>query len=113
MFIFLHAVYLEMIIYMEELQFYAFDGWNDLDITYSGSFVNGKIGSQTMYCLNGYTQSYRIPDNAWTCENAGDACVESVPTTYASLICIFHVYYIITIYILEQIQPLLHQQHIL
>eukprot|EP01084_Bolivina_argentea_P066355 120947_1 len=39
------------------LAFYAINGWNDLDIIYSGTWIYGKTSDQHMYCTANYSES--------------------------------------------------------
>eukprot|EP01084_Bolivina_argentea_P188126 323929_1 len=57
----------------KSLQFYAINGWHDIDITPGSGFTfNNHAGF--MYCTPNYIHSCEFNSNAWSCANITDIC---------------------------------------
>ena len=52
-------------------QFYAVNGWLDVNINYEGTY---EYQSGTMHCDIGYAQSCSFDANSYSCANGGDDC---------------------------------------
>eukprot|EP01084_Bolivina_argentea_P206419 352450_1 len=55
------------------LQFYAINGWNDINIT-TGNEFSFQYHSGVMYCTSNLQTSCDFDTNAWKCANTNDIC---------------------------------------